>query len=92
MIRPILCAIALTACAPITPATAYTILPNLYASKFCELRAAGVDYEGAMQVATRSASVDDDNWVMVTAWGKSRRSDIVESVLAVEKLCPRLMK
>lgn len=81
-----------TACISAMPAAASTILPNLYAAKFCELRAQGASKDDAMQVALNEARVEGEDWITITIWGKQRRSDIVQSIMAVNKLCPELTK
>jgi hypothetical protein len=76
-----------------TPAQAGTILPNLYAKTFCELRSIGIDDEGARRTAVMQSMISGDNWTMAKrADGSLVQSDIVLAVNAVMQRCPEYIK
>lgn len=73
----------------ITPARAYTILPHLYASTYCQLRQSGADRQGAMGAATRSAILTTVNdWVWLTVNGQQVRSDFYQAAIQINNRCP----
>ena len=75
------------------PAHAGTLLPNLYAIRYCNLRAIGAAHQDAMNAAFKFAFIDGDEWFMVTgANGKQERSDVVEAANAVFSRCPQSVK
>jgi hypothetical protein len=75
------------------PAQAGTILPNLYAKTFCELRSIGIDDEGARRTAIQQSMISGDDWTMVKRTdGSLVRSDIVLAVNATFQRCPELIK
>ena len=74
-----------------TLANARQILPYLYAVKFCELAAAGVDLNDARRIAIQESVVSGDA-TMVDYHGKSVSSDTLRAAIAVSKLCPQYMK
>jgi hypothetical protein len=76
-----------------TPVQAGTILPNLYAKTFCELRSIGIDDEGARRTAVMQSMISGDDWTMVKrADGSMVQSDIVLAVNAVMQRCPEYIK
>jgi len=76
-----------------TPAQAGTILPNLYAKTYCELRSVGIDAEDARRTAVMESMISGDNWTMVKrADGSLVRSDIVLAVNATMQRCSELVK
>ena len=76
-----------------TPAHAGTILPNLYAKTYCELRSVGIDVEDARRTAIQQSMISGDDWTMVKrADGTLVRSDIVLAVNATFQRCPELVK
>jgi hypothetical protein len=76
-----------------TPAHAGTILPNLYAKTYCELRTVGIDAEGARRTAIQQSMISGDDWTMVKrADGTLVRSDIVLAVNATMQRCSELVK
>jgi len=76
-----------------TPVQAGTILPNLYAKTFCELRSIGIDDEGARRTAIQQSMISGDDWTMVKRTdGSLVRSDIVLAVNATFQRCPELIK
>jgi hypothetical protein len=89
MIRVTLAAAALLLAAP---AQASTILPNLYAKTFCELRQAGASKEDARSAAMQSAIISGDDWTWITIDGRRLKSDVVLAVQAVINRCPELIK
>ena len=75
------------------PSMAGTILPNLYAKTFCELRNVGIDAEGARRTAVQQSMISGDDWTMVKrADGSLVRSDIVLAVNATMQRCPEYIK
>jgi hypothetical protein len=75
------------------PSMAGTILPNLYAKTFCDLRSVGIDDEGARRTAIRQSMVTSDDWTMVKrADSLMVQSDIVLAVNAVMQRCPEYIK
>jgi hypothetical protein len=76
-----------------TPSLAGTILPNLYAKTFCELRSVGIQSEDARRTAVMESMVSGDDWTMVKrADGSLVRSDIVLAVNATMERCPEYIK
>jgi len=76
-----------------TPAHAGTILPNLYAKTYCELRTVGIDAEDARRTAIQQSMISGDDWTMVKrADGTLVRSDIVLAVNATMQRCSELVK
>ena len=76
-----------------TPVQAGTILPNLYAKTYCELRSVGIDAEGARRTAVQQSIISSDDWTMVKrADGSLVRSDIVLAVNATMQRCAELIK
>jgi hypothetical protein len=70
-----------------------TILPNLYAKTYCELRSVGIDPEGARRTAVQQSMISSDDWTMVKrADGSLVRSDIVLAVNATMQRCAELVK
>jgi hypothetical protein len=75
------------------PSLAGTILPNLYAKTYCELRSVGIDPEGARRTAVQQSMISSDDWTMVKrADGSLVRSDIVLAVNATMQRCAELVK
>ena len=75
------------------PSLAGTILPNLYAKTFCDLRAAGIDVDGARRTAIMESMVSGDSWTMVKRTdGSYVQSDIVLAVNATFQRCPQYIK
>ena len=75
------------------PSMAETILPNLYAKTFCDLRAVGIDDDGARRTAVMESMVSGDNWTMVKRTdGSYVQSDVVLAVNAVMQRCPQYIK
>lgn len=75
------------------PSLAGTILPNLYAKTFCDLRAVGIDYDGARRTAVSQSMISGDDWTMVKRQdGSLVRSDIVLAVNATIQRCPQYIK
>ena len=75
------------------PSMAGTILPNLYAKTFCELRSVGIDPDGARRTAIMESMISGDDWTMVKrADGSLVRSDIVLAVNATMQRCSELVK
>lgn len=73
-----------------TPATASTVLPNLYASYYCRYRSLGISSADSMKAALREASVDYDDWTYLNMSGTSVRSDHLNAVIEAQKLCTGL--
>ena len=76
------------------PSLAGTILPNLYAKTYCELRSVGIDAEGARRTAVQQSMImSSDDWTMVKRQdGSLVRSDIVLAVNATFQRCPEYIK
>ena len=75
------------------PSLAGTILPHLYAKTFCDLRAIGIDDDGARRTAIMESMVSNDSWTMVRrADGSYVQSDIVLAVNATFQRCPQYIK
>ena len=76
-----------------SPSLAGTILPNLYAKTFCDLRSIGIDDDGARRTAVMESMVSGDSWTMVKRTdGSYVQSDIVLAVNAVMQRCPQYIK
>jgi hypothetical protein len=77
-----------------TPVQAGTILPNLYAKTYCELRSVGIQAEDARRTAIQQSMImSSDDWTMVKrADGSLVRSDIVLAVNATMERCAELVK
>ena len=76
-----------------TPVKAGTILPNLYAKTFCELRSIGIDDESARRTAIQQSMISGDSWTMIRRTdGTLVQSDIVLAVNATFQRCPEYMK
>jgi hypothetical protein len=76
-----------------TPVQAGTILPNLYAKTFCELRSVGIDDESARRTAIRQSMISSDDWTMIRRTdGTLVQSDIVLAVNATFQRCPEYIK
>lgn len=73
------------------PVSAGTILPNLFASRYCSLREIGANGNEALAAAVKYATISSNDWIMVNDNGVMRRSDVVESYNAIASLCPRLI-
>jgi hypothetical protein len=75
------------------PSLAGTILPNLYAKTFCDLKAIGIDDDGARRTAISQSMISSDDWTMVRrADGTMVQSDIVLAVNATFQRCPQCIK
>lgn len=75
------------------PSLAGTILPNLYAKTFCDLRAIGIDDDGARRTAMQQSTISADEWTMVKRKdGSLVRSDIVLAVMTAYDRCPEFIK
>jgi len=75
------------------PSMAGTILPNLYAKTYCELRSVGIDAEDARRTAVQQSMISGDNWTMIRRTdGKLVQSDIVLAVNATFQRCPEYIK
>lgn len=66
------------------------ILPELYASKFCKLRQAGLSIDDATKVAM-SDSVVEGKSIKITYNGQEYDADVVQAHLAVKERCPDLL-
>jgi len=73
-------------------ANAGQLLSYLYASKFCELAAAGVDLNDARKIAITEATVSSGSSVQVNYHGTKLNSDVLQAAIAVSKMCPQYMK
>ena len=75
------------------PSLAGTILPHLYAKTYCDLRAIGIDDDGARRTAVSQSMISSDDWTMVRrADGSFVQSDIVLAVNATFQRCPQYIK
>ena len=75
------------------PSLAGTILPNLYAKTYCDLRAIGIDDDGARRTAVSQSMISSDDWTMVRRVdGSYVQSDIVLAVNATFQRCPQYIK
>jgi len=72
------------------PATASTVLPNLYAAKYCQFRSLGISKSDSIRAALRDASVPYDDWTYINFQGSNVRSDHLNAVIEAQKLCPEL--
>lgn len=68
------------------------VLPSLYASKFCEMRAAGLSKEDAAKVAMQDAYISSGQAAKVTWNGRLIDSDVLQASIAVVKKCPDLAR
>ena len=73
-------------------ANAGQILPYLYASKFCELVAAGVDLNDARKTAITEAMISEGSSAQVNYNGRKVNADTLQAAIAVSKMCPEYMK
>ena len=73
------------------PADAYQILPNLFANRYCELRAVGVGQDDAMRAAMRESMINEPALPTVTSNGKTYTADVLLATNAVVRLCPQWM-
>ena len=75
------------------PSLAGTILPHLYAKTYCDLRAIGIDDDGARRTAVSQSMISSDDWTMVRRVdGSYVQSDIVLAVNATFQRCPQYIK
>ena len=75
------------------PAHAVTILPNLFAKRYCDLRAIGATKDDAISIAINDSTIPTDNWVMVTRPdGRKTRSDSIEAARAAAARCPQYIQ
>lgn len=82
-------AAALIVCA--APAHSGTILPHLYAMRFCSLRSIGASLDDARGAAIREATISENTWIWVNYGGQQMRSDAVEAAQAVASQCPQFL-
>jgi len=73
-------------------ANAGQLLPYLYASKFCELAAAGVDLDDARKIAITEAMISGGSSLQVNYNGRLINADSLRAAIAVSKMCPEYMK
>jgi hypothetical protein len=73
-------------------ANAGQLLPYLYASKFCELAAAGVDLNDARKTAITEAMISEGSSAQVNYNGRIINADTLQAAIAVSKMCPEYMK
>lgn len=75
----------------IPPAQSYTLLPETFAKRYCELRGIGATYQAAMDSAVLSSMIKEDHWIWITRNGRRERSDVIEGSKYIVKLCPKYM-
>lgn len=85
--RTLLVAAALVLAAA-APAKADTILPHLFAERYCTLRSLGASADDAMAAAVKQALIPGDDWIYVTRLGRQERSDVVEATNVLLRRCP----
>lgn len=71
-----------------SPAVAGTILPNIFADRFCAYRARGADFRSATTAAMRDAWISTDEWTWLNIKGERVQSDVVNSTDAIMRQCP----
>lgn len=74
------------------PASAQSFYPNLYGSRFCELRRMGIDVEEARKVAMTEAWSRYRQVTYVTFQGKLYSLDVLDGARYVVDNCPELAK
>lgn len=72
------------------PASAQSFYPNLFGSRFCELRRLGVSPDEARKVAMNEAWSQSREVVYVTHQGKRERLDVLDAASYVFRNCPEL--
>lgn len=70
------------------PTKAGTILPHLFAERYCTLRSLGASTDDAMAAAMKQALIPGDDWIYVTRFGRQERSDVVEATNVLLRRCP----
>ena len=71
------------------PASSATLLPNLFAKRYCDLRALGATKDQAIDTAVRDSLITEDRWFWITkANGTKMRSDSLEAARAIAARCP----
>ena len=85
--KSIIAALALT----IVPASAIAgvLLPNTYASVYCQARAMGMDDDNATSQAVAESYLNAGDGVPVTINGVQTSSDVVASYREAQKRCPQ---
>jgi hypothetical protein len=68
------------------------ILPDLYAYKYCEMRALGLSSQDAANVATDEAYISTGNSFKVKWNGIYVDADVLQAAAAAYKRCPKFMK
>ena len=89
--KPLFIAVA-SAIAFAVPAQAdLVLLPNLWAKQFCELRAAGVSEDGAIEAATEYASIDGTPIEVTMEDGSTIDADVIQALNAAQDRCPQFL-
>ena len=73
-------------------ASAGTILPNLYASNYCEARDMGMTADDARTYAMRQAYISSGNPPYVTINGQRVQTDVVKAVRTAASRCPQYFR
>jgi hypothetical protein len=85
--------IVLTVLGAVAPAGAVTLLPNLFAQRYCELRSIGATKDQAIDAAVKDALISEDRWFMVTKANSTKgRSDSIEAARAAAIRCPEYFR
>ena len=69
--------------------SAGTILPNLYASNYCDGRDMGMTADDASSYAINEAYISTGNPPYVTINGQRVQVDVVKAVRTAQKQCPQ---
>jgi len=70
------------------PASAYVILPNVFANEYCSLRDIGLNEDDALKAATRKSLVEGTA-VKVDYKGVMMDSDVIQAMAAAQRRCPQ---
>ena len=74
-----------------TPAPAATVLPALFATRYCSYRQAGFASSEALRAGLMNSTISSDRWTTVIFQGQAMRSDYVDAILAVQERCPQYL-
>lgn len=86
----LLLVLSVKSCVAVAPAHASTIMPNLFAHKFCELRKSGLSHATAVTLAIRESTIPTKEWVYIQSDGRQVQSDIYSAVNEAVRRCRTL--
>ena len=65
------------------------ILPNLFASEYCNLRASGVTHQSALEAAMDSATIEGTPVKVTMEDGRVMDADVIQAAAAITDRCPQ---